>query len=163
MRLVKVSKVLITDGYNMNVLRRALSSESNHFRINNTKHPLIIKKTYTDSDYGDHTGRLQNHIWSKDEIKLKAETLYRHVPKTISDKIMNKLMYGLYHTFNAITGYQEKNPSVKAIEWRLIVLESVAGIYKSLIVVVILILINNHRSSRYVSRNGETFSKSKTS
>jgi hypothetical protein len=41
---------------------------------------------------------------------------------------MNKLMYSMYHTFNFVTGYKEKNPSVKAIEWRLIVLESVAGV-----------------------------------
>ena len=37
-------------------------------------------------------------------------------------------MYSLYHTFNFITGYRHKNPSVKSIEWRLIVLESVAGV-----------------------------------
>ena len=37
-------------------------------------------------------------------------------------------MYGLYHTFNFVTGYKEGNASVKAIEWRLIVLESVAGV-----------------------------------
>ena len=37
-------------------------------------------------------------------------------------------MYGLYHTFNFITGYKAANPSVSAIEWRLIILESVAGV-----------------------------------
>jgi len=37
-------------------------------------------------------------------------------------------MYGLYHTFNFISGYREKNPTTSAIEWRLIVLESVAGV-----------------------------------
>ena len=37
-------------------------------------------------------------------------------------------MYGLYHTFNFVTGYKEGNASVKAIEWRLIVLESIAGV-----------------------------------
>lgn len=41
---------------------------------------------------------------------------------------MNGIMYSLYHTFNWITGYEEKNPTAKAIEWRLIVLESVAGV-----------------------------------
>ena len=38
------------------------------------------------------------------------------------------LMYGLYHTFNFITGYRAENPTTKSIEWRLIVLESVAGV-----------------------------------
>jgi hypothetical protein len=37
-------------------------------------------------------------------------------------------MYGLYHSFNFVTGYSPDNPSVKAIEWRLLVLESVAGV-----------------------------------
>ncbi len=37
-------------------------------------------------------------------------------------------MYGLYHTFNFVTGYRAVNPSVSAIEWRLIVLESIAGV-----------------------------------
>ena len=37
-------------------------------------------------------------------------------------------MYGLYNSFNFLTGYKEVNPSVQSIEWRLIVLESVAGV-----------------------------------
>jgi hypothetical protein len=37
-------------------------------------------------------------------------------------------MYGLYHAFNFFTGFKQVNPSVKSIEWRLIVLESIAGI-----------------------------------
>ena len=37
-------------------------------------------------------------------------------------------MYGLYHTFNFVTGYKAVNPTVNAIEWRLIVLESIAGV-----------------------------------
>jgi hypothetical protein len=37
-------------------------------------------------------------------------------------------MYGLYHAFNFMTGYDHKNPSVQAIEWRLILLESIAGV-----------------------------------
>lgn len=37
-------------------------------------------------------------------------------------------MYGLYHTFNFLTGYKHVNPTVQAISWRLIILESVAGV-----------------------------------
>lgn len=37
-------------------------------------------------------------------------------------------MYSMYHTFNFLTGYTQENPSVQSIEWRLIVLESVAGV-----------------------------------
>jgi hypothetical protein len=77
---------------------------------------------------GDHTGRQQNHIWTKEELDTAMTTLYRHQPKTFSDHLMNKLMYGMYHSFNFATGYKAENPSVSAIEWRLIVLESVAGV-----------------------------------
>ena len=37
-------------------------------------------------------------------------------------------MYSMYHTFNFLTGYSQVNPTVQSIEWRLIVLESVAGV-----------------------------------
>ena len=37
-------------------------------------------------------------------------------------------MRTLYHTFNFITGYKHEDPSAKSIEWRLIVLESFAGV-----------------------------------
>jgi len=101
-----------------------------HFRATSTRHPLIPNKKmlYTDAQYGDHTGRLQNYVWKKEEIEHLKNNLYRHVPKTLTDHIMNKIMYSLYYTFNFITGYNHENPTVKSIEWRLIVLESVAGI-----------------------------------
>jgi hypothetical protein len=101
-----------------------------HFKNSSSKHPLkpIMGSVDYDKELGDHTGRQQNHIWSKEEIDLLSKTLYRHKPVTISDKIVNASMYGLYHSFNFITRYDEKNPSVNAIEWRLIVLESIAGV-----------------------------------
>jgi Alternative oxidase len=34
----------------------------------------------------------------------------------------------MYHTFNFITGYKHIDPTVQSIEWRLIILESVAGV-----------------------------------
>ncbi len=55
--------------------------DSAHFRATNTKHPLIPeeKRKFTEADFGDHTGRLQNYVWTKDEISEKMKTLYRHV------------------------------------------------------------------------------------
>lgn len=41
---------------------------------------------------------------------------------------MRGIMRTMYHTFNFVTGYKKENPSVQSIEWRLIVLESVAGV-----------------------------------
>jgi hypothetical protein len=103
-----------------------------HFRVSPRPHPLnakvINEPDVNDQHFGDHLGRQQNHIWSAKELEEKMSTLYRHDPKTISDHFMNKLMYGLYYSFNFITGYTHDNPSVKAMEWRLILLESIAGV-----------------------------------
>lgn len=114
---------------NPNVAKVLLTTS--HFKPNlHTNHPLIPKKGTIEYEslLADHTGRQQNHIWSREELHEKMTTLYRHVPQKLSDHVMNKLMYGLYHTFNMITGYNEEDPSVDAIKWRLIVLESVAGV-----------------------------------
>ena len=108
-----------------------------HFRISGVPHPLKAKPieyfkslstTELEEKLGDHTGRQQNHIWTPEEIADIRKNKYRHVPSTIIDKAVNNIMYGLYHVFNFISGYREKNPTTHAIEWRLIVLESVAGV-----------------------------------
>jgi len=77
---------------------------------------------------GDHSGRQQNHIWTKEEIVEAMNGLYRHKPAAISDYMMKFSVYGAYHFFNFLTGYKQENPSVKSIEWRLIILESIAGV-----------------------------------
>lgn len=77
---------------------------------------------------GDHTGLQQNHIWTESELEEKLSVLYHHKPQTYADHFMHNLMYGLYHGFNFFTGYKQVNPSVASIEWRLIVLESIAGV-----------------------------------
>lgn len=101
-----------------------------HVHFNQSQKPHPLKPSYETDEYmqGDHTGRQQNHIWTKEELKTAMTTLYRHQPKSFSDHLMNKTMYGMYHTFNFVTGYKAENPTVSAIEWRLIVLESVAGV-----------------------------------
>lgn len=48
-----------------------------------------VKYEHDDTVAGDHTGRQQNHIWSKEEIDEALNTLYRHKPETISDYLMN--------------------------------------------------------------------------
>jgi len=95
-----------------------------HFRANGRPHPLNAKPERV----GDHTGMQQNHIWTKEELDERMSTLYRHDPKTFADRVVNKLMYGLYHSFNFVTGYDPVDPGVKAMEWRLIMLESIAGV-----------------------------------
>ena len=100
-----------------------------HFRRSSTPHPLQgSNDAKYDQDMGNHTGRQQNHIWTDEELTEKMSKLYHHVPKNMGDHAVHKLMYGLYHTLNFLTGYKAENPTVKAIEWRLIVLESIAGV-----------------------------------
>ena len=103
-----------------------------HFKASMTKHPLGIAKNpilfNSQSMQGDHLGLQQNHIWTEDEINERMSKLYHHQPKSIADHLMHKFMYGLYHCFNFLTGYRANNPTVNAIEWRLITLESVAGV-----------------------------------
>jgi hypothetical protein len=50
------------------------------------------KKKYTEADLGDHTGRLQNYVWTKEEISEKMKTLYRHV-STFSIHTLTELTY----------------------------------------------------------------------
>ena len=76
-----------------------------------------------------HFRRQINHVWSEAELNDKFATKdMKFVPITIGDKLANAAMSTLYKTFNFITGYREVNPPTSAIEWRLIVLESFAGV-----------------------------------
>jgi hypothetical protein len=77
---------------------------------------------------GDHTGRQQNHIWAEAEIADVRENMWKHKPDTFSDHVANRFMRGLYVAFNYITGYRHDNPTPASIGWRLMVLESVAGV-----------------------------------
>jgi len=107
-----------------------------HFRLSERHHPLRAKPLSKASAdilkdeklWADHKARGMNHIWSDEEVTRLMATLYRHKPRTISDKIANTTMYSLYKAFNFITGWKETSTPVKAVEWRLIVLESVAGV-----------------------------------
>lgn len=83
----------------------------------------------TDFHLGDHSGLQQNHIWSEEElVQTHASKILKHKPACFSDRVMRGIMTGLYHSFNFVTGYKENDPSTSSIEWRLIVLESVAGV-----------------------------------
>jgi hypothetical protein len=100
-----------------------------HFRLSRRNHPLKIKKINADETLmASHRGRQQNHIWEEEEIQERLTTLFHHKPVTTSDKLMNLTMKTAYHSFNFLTGYTPINTPVKAMEWRLIVLESVAGV-----------------------------------
>ena len=91
-------------------------------KITNIKIPSEIQ-------YADHSWRQINHIWNEKELDQQRKTaVYKHVPETGMDYVANYFMKFLYHSFNFITGYKEKNPTPKSLEWRLIILESFAGV-----------------------------------
>jgi len=69
-----------------------------------------------------------NHIWSHHDIEVRLHNLHQHKPETPSDHVMHALMFSLYKAFNWVTGFKPENTPVRAVEWRLIVLESFAGV-----------------------------------
>lgn len=71
---------------------------------------------------------MTNKIWTEEEIKHELGNLWQHRPVTVMDKAMHTLMWTLYRSFNWITGYKPVHTPVRAVEWRLIVLESIAGV-----------------------------------
>lgn len=87
------------------------------------------KKLYKEEKVADHSWRQLNHIWTDKEIKNQMATKdQKHQPVTTSDHIMSNIMKFMYVSFNTITGYRHENPTAKSIEWRLIILESFAGV-----------------------------------
>lgn len=51
-----------------------------------------------------------------------------HKPKRIRDWLAYGITRSFYHGFNFFTGYKAKDPSQKAVVYRLILLESIAGV-----------------------------------
>lgn len=80
-------------------------------------------------EFGDHSWRQQNHIWTEEEIaERKLTSNLKHVPQSFGDALIQKSVRVAYHTFNFLTGYNADDPPVSSIGYRLIILESVAGV-----------------------------------
>ncbi|CAE8606408.1 unnamed protein product, partial [Polarella glacialis] len=101
--------------------------DKKHFRESATPHPLRPHQ-HLDPDEGPIVELMHNHVWSQEEIDLRLGNLYQHKPQSWSDSLARGIMYSLYRTFNFMTGFKPVNTPVKAVEWRLIVLESFAGV-----------------------------------
>lgn len=85
--------------------------------------------TKTLGTMGDHSWRQQNHIWSEAEVQQRMTTAEtKHVPQTAAEALLQKVVRAAYHTFNFATGYDHADPPTSAIGYRLIILESVAGV-----------------------------------
>jgi len=52
----------------------------------------------------------------------------KHVPQGVGDFVLQKLVRVCYHAFNFVTGYNHVDPPTTSIGYRLIILESVAGV-----------------------------------
>lgn len=98
-----------------------------HFRETTLPHPLRMKP-FQQKEFNDKYAMTLNHIWSQAEIDERLATLWQHKPVSWSDKIMHRIMWSMYRGFNFVTGYKAENTPVRAVEWRLIVLESFAGV-----------------------------------
>ena len=86
----------------------------------------ITQPEFTEVEAADHAWRQTNHIWSNDE--LEKVSIEKHEPVTMSDHFMKGVMNVLYHGFNFVTGYDPVDPSPRSVAWRLIILESFAGV-----------------------------------
>jgi len=85
-------------------------------------------KNYS-QNFGDHSWRQQNHIWTEAEIEERKQTAdQKHTPSGFAESALQKIVRASYHTFNFATGYNAVDPPTQSIGYRLIVLESVAGV-----------------------------------
>jgi hypothetical protein len=103
-----------------------------HFRSSSHPHPLRVQKAWDapDPTMQPQTWKnpTQNHVWSEAEIKERMSTLPVHIPESTSDKIVHFIVKTLlYNGFNKMTGFSKTNPGPKSCEWRLMILESIAG------------------------------------
>jgi len=85
--------------------------------------------SFSTKGFGDHSWRQQNHIWTDEEIQERMLTAdMKHAPQSLSETVLQKSVRVAYHAFNAVTGYNHADPPTSAIGYRLIILESVAGV-----------------------------------
>lgn len=69
-----------------------------------------------------------NTAWSEEDIESAKAFQPKHNPKTVADKFLYYSVRFCYHGFNTISLYNQNDPSGKAVKFRLIFLESIAGV-----------------------------------
>jgi len=91
-----------------------------HFRNSPRKHPLGLRKVWTNP--------MVHHIWSPEELDEACKYIHRK-PKSFLDKCIFFAVRNIaYKGFNFFSRYDVKNPTAKSTVWRLIFLESFAGV-----------------------------------
>merc|ERR1719461_2481132 len=71
-----------------------------------------------------------------------------HKPRKIKDWLAYGVMRFLYRSFNWATGYKPENPPAQSVVWRLIMLESIAGVPG-----MVAASMRHFRSLRYLERD----------
>jgi hypothetical protein len=88
----------------------------------------FVKKS---SNYDENTWALPmvNHLWTREEIDERLKNQPQYEPTSMVDKgirfIVKKM---LYRGFNYFSGFSYENPTPRSCAFRLIMLESIAGI-----------------------------------
>merc|ERR1719240_2257178 len=101
-------------------------AHSVHFRNSQSVHPLGVEKRAPPA--GEWVNPTVNHVWTSDEVESRLSTQPRHAPVTLGDKVAHGFLQFTYKAFNFVTGYKAADPSPEAVAFRLIFLESVAGV-----------------------------------
>lgn len=78
---------------------------------------------------GDHYGRQQNHIWTAEERSEKMSMLYHYAEDRDRPCHAQPHVRTLSRMSNYFTGYDPVDLTVTAMEWRLILFESIAGVH----------------------------------
>jgi hypothetical protein len=103
-----------------------------HFRTTPQRHPLNIRKNK--AVYTTPSGAIawdnptQNHVWSEAELDERLSEQPKHQPTGILDRVIWSSVRGAYHGFNFVTRFDKEDPSPAACEYRLLILESIAGV-----------------------------------
>lgn len=105
-----------------------LFSQLHSFKAKPSPEMTQMRSQHMEPDEAHVVSLMANQVWSSKQIQERLDNLHSHKPKTFSDHVARGLTFGLYRVFNAMTGFKPENTPVKAVQWRLIVLESVAGV-----------------------------------
>lgn len=76
-----------------------------------------------------HSYTLKNQVWTEQEIVERLQTKHQHAePKSAMDRVTYWILRGVYTVFNTVTLFDKNDPSAASMRFRLILLESIAGV-----------------------------------
>lgn len=101
-----------------------------HFRHATGVHPLGIPKKKIDilEAQGEWINPTHNHVWSKEELTAVLTSQPRHQPENVIERVINGMLKWTYRAFNFATGYKAADPTPESVAFRVIFLESIAGV-----------------------------------